>query len=331
VNPAVQILRPLPFLAAASLLALGATWCSLSFGSAHLSAGEFWREVFVAHDPLARQLLFDLRLPRALNGLAVGALLALAGVLMQVLLRNPLADPYVLGLSGGAAVAALGGMLLGVASTWIPLWATVGALASIVTVFLLAHGPGGWTPLRLLLTGVVVAAGTGAIVSLMLALSDDVRLRGMLFWLMGDLALAPQSRIAQWAAPAAVLGGWLLARHLDVLARGELQAQMLGAPVELLRMTIFAGASVLTAIAVTTAGSIGFVGLVTPHIVRMIAGSGHRVVIPGAALLGGSLLVLADLLSRTLLEPRQLPVGALTAIVGVPLFLALMRRRRPVN
>ena len=327
----MQILRPLPFLAAASLLALAAMLCSLSFGSAHLPAPHFWREVFVAHDPLARQLLFDLRLPRALNGLAVGALLAIAGVLMQVLLRNPLADPYVLGLSGGAAVAALGGMLLGVASSWIPLWATAGALSSIMTVFLLAHGPGGWTPLRLLLTGVVVAAGTGAIVSLMLALSDDVRLRGMLFWLMGDLALAPQSRVAFWAAPFAVLGGWLLARHLDVLARGELQAEMLGAPVQLLRMTIFAGASVLTAISVTTAGSIGFVGLVTPHIVRMIAGSGHRVVIPGAALLGGSLLVLADLLSRTLLAPRQLPVGALTAIVGVPLFLALMRRRRTVN
>jgi iron complex transport system permease protein len=331
VSLAVQSLRPIPFIAFTALLVVAALACSLSFGSAHLTAADLWRGVLVDHDPLAQQLLFDLRLPRALNGLAVGALLGMAGVLMQVLLRNPLADPYVLGLSGGAAVAALGGMLLGIAAAWIPVWATAGALLSIVTVFLLAHGQGGWTPLRLLLTGIVVAAGTGAIVSLMLALSDDVRLRGMLFWLMGDLALAPQSRVALWVAPIAVVGGWLLARQLDVLARGELQAEMLGAPVQLLRMAIFAGASVLTAVAVTTAGSIGFVGLVTPHIVRMMAGSGHRVVVPGAALLGGALLVLADLLSRTLLAPRQLPVGALTAIVGVPLFLALMRRRRTVN
>ena len=327
----VKILRPVPFLALAVLLALVALACSLSFGSATLSATDLWRGALVAHDALAQQLLFGLRLPRALNAFAVGALLGTAGVLMQVLLRNPLADPYVLGLSGGAAVAALGGMLLGIAAAWIPVCATVGALVSIITVFLLAHGPGGWTPLRLLLTGIVVAAGTGAVVSLMLALSDEMRLRGMLFWLMGDLSLAPQSRIALWVAPIAVIGGWLLARHLDVLARGELQAEMLGAPVQALRMAIFAGASVLTAIAVTTAGSIGFVGLVTPHIVRLSAGSSHRVVVPGAALLGGSLLMLADLLSRTMLAPRQLPVGALTAIVGVPLFLALMRQRRTIG
>jgi iron complex transport system permease protein len=327
----VQILRPIPFVGLAAVLAIAALACSLSFGSATLSATELWRGALLEHDQLARQLLFDLRLPRALNAFAVGALLGTAGVLMQVLLRNPLADPYVLGLSGGAAVAALGGMLLGVAAMWIPVFATVGALGSILTVFLLAHGRGGWTPLRLLLTGVVVAAGTSAIVSLMLALSDEVRLRGMLFWLMGDLGLAPQSSVAIWVAPLAVAGGWLVARHLDVMARGELQAQMLGAPVQALRMAIFAGASVLTAVAVTTAGSIGFVGLVTPHIVRLTAGSSHRVVVPGAALLGGSLLMLADLLARTLLAPRQLPVGALTAIVGVPLFLALMRRRRAVG
>jgi iron complex transport system permease protein len=327
----VPTLRPVPCLAMAALLAVVALACSLSFGSAAINVSDLWRGALVEHDQLARQLLFDLRLPRALNAFAVGALLGTAGVLMQVLLRNPLADPYVLGLSGGAAVAALGAMLLGLAAAWIPAFATLGALLSILTVFVLAHGAGGWTPLRLLLTGVVVAAGTSAIVSLMLALSDEVRLRGMLFWLMGDLALAPQSNVALWVALMAVFGGWLVARHLDVMARGELQAEMLGAPVRALRMAIFATASLLTAIAVTTAGSIGFVGLVTPHIVRLVAGSNHRVVVPGAALLGGSLLMFADLLSRTLLAPRQLPVGALTAIVGVPLFLALMKRRRVVG
>lgn len=324
----MQNLRPIAGLSIAVVLVLIALACSLSFGSAPVSVAELWHGALVEHDQLARQLLFELRLPRALNAFAVGALLGTAGVLMQVLLRNPLADPYVLGLSGGAAVAALGAMLLGIAASWIPAFATAGALLSIVTVFVLAHGPGGWTPLRLLLTGVVVAAGTSAIVSLMLALSDDLRLRGMLFWLMGDLSLAPQSNFALAVALAAVVGGWLVARHLDVMARGELQAAMLGAPVLALRMGIFATASLLTAVAVTTAGSIGFVGLVTPHIVRLVAGSSHRVVVPGSALLGGSLMMFADLLSRTLLAPRQLPVGALTAIVGVPLFLVLMRRRR---
>ena len=327
----MQTLRPIPCLAIAAVLVLIALACCLSFGSAPVTATELWRGALMEHDQVARQLLFELRLPRAVNAFAVGALLGTAGVLMQVLLRNPLADPYVLGLSGGAAVAALGAMLLGLAASWIPMFATVGALLSIVTVFVLAHGAGGWTPLRLLLTGVVVAAGTSAVVSLMLALSDEVRLRGMLFWLMGDLSLAPQSNVALGVALVAVAGGWLVARHLDVMARGELQAQMLGAPVRALRMAIFAAASVLTAVAVTTAGSIGFVGLVTPHIVRLVAGSSHRVVVPGSALLGGSLVMFADLLSRTLLAPRQLPVGALTAIVGVPLFLALMKRRRVVG
>jgi len=255
---------------------------------------------------------------------------------MQVLLRNPLADPYVLGISGGASIGALGAMLLSLGGAWIELGASSGALAATLLVFGLARGPGGWTPTRLLLTGIVVGAGCGAIISLMLALGPEGRLRGMVFWLMGDLS-AGAAPLRIFAVLAPVLAAAVaLARHLDLLAHGESQARILGLHVGAARLTLFFAASVLTAVAVTTAGSIGFVGLVTPHLVRMTLarlrlGSPHRLVLPAAALAGGALLVLADLLARTLIAPRQLPVGALTALVGVPLFLVLVRRQRLVG
>lgn len=257
-----------------------------------------------------------------------GAALALAGVLMQVLLRNPLADPYILGVSGGASVAALTVMLIGLTGIWIDMGAGIGALCATLLVFGLAHGGGAWTPTRLLLTGVVIAAGCGAIVSLMLALGPETRLRGMIFWLMGDLSIDPTPwRVLAVLAPVLVFSV-VAARHLNLLARGEMEAQSLGLSVGRARAGIFLAGSLLTAGAVTTAGSIGFVGLVTPHLVRMVMGSDHRIVVPASALLGGILLVLADLLARTLIAPRQLPVGALTALIGVPLFLVLVRRQR---
>lgn len=277
---------------------------------------------------LAHSLIFDLRLPRALTAFAAGGVLALTGVLMQVLLRNPLADPFVMGVSGGAAVAALGAMLLGLSGLMIDVWAALGALATTLLVFALARAEGGWTPVRLLLTGVVVAAGASAIVSMLLALGDETKLRGMLFWLMGDLSLSsrPGPLLAIFLVALAV--SFPFARHLNVLARSELQARVLGAPVDGLRIGIFVASSILTAACVTTAGTIGFVGLVTPHLVRLMLGADHRIVLPASALLGGTLVMIADLCARTMFAPRQLPVGALTAIAGVPLFLLLMRRQR---
>jgi iron complex transport system permease protein len=309
-------------LAVASATAVAA---SLALGSSGLDAP--WDRL-ASGDPLMRTIGWELRLPRALAAFGAGAVLALAGVLMQALLRNPLADPYVLGISGGAAVGALGLMLAGAAGLAVDAGAAAGAFGAMLLVFAVAHGPGGWTTTRLLLTGVVVAAGCGAIVSLLLSLSDDLRLRGMLFWLLGDFGYV---RTPWWLlalALAAIPACLLAARPLDALARGELQARLLGVPVRGLRVAIYVAASLLTAAAVTTAGSIGFVGLVTPHLVRLLVGSSHRAVIPAAALAGGALLVVADLLARTLVAPRQLPVGALTAFVGVPLFLWLMHRRQ---
>ncbi len=318
--------RPTLALLGFSLIALIALLASLSIGSAGPGPVGLWRGIAAGTDPLARSRVLERRLPRALTAFGAGALLALAGVCMQVLLRNPLADPYVLGVSGGAAVAALAAMLLGVGTFIVQGAAFAGALGATLLVFALAQGPGGWTPTRLLLTGIVVAAGTGALVSLLLAAGDPTLLRSMVFWLMGDLSWAgsplPLLAIAAMAVPLGVFA----ARPLNVLARGDVQAQLLGVAVTPLRGALFVSASILTAATVTSVGAIGFVGLVTPHMVRLMIGSDHRRMIPAAALAGGTLVVIADLVARTVLAPRQLPVGALTAIVGVPLFLVLMRR-----
>ncbi len=301
---------------------------ALSTGSVPTSLRDLAAVLSGSGDPLQRGVVFDLRLPRALAAICTGAMLATAGTLMQVLLRNPLADPYVLGVSGGAAVAVLLGMLAGVGAAVLNLAAFAGALFAVLLVFGLARGPGGWTPTRLLLTGVVVAAGWGALISMLLALAPSARLPGMLFWLMGDLSNAAAPGLAWLVLAITLLVGWGLARPLDLLARGELQAESLGVHVSRLRMTVYVLASVLTAVSVTIAGSIGFVGLVVPHMVRLVLGAGHRRLLPAAALTGAALLLLADTLARNLIAPEQLPVGVLTALLGVPLFLYLLRRGR---
>ena len=310
-------------LAAAGLLAL-----SLASGSLPLSFKEVTGALHPGEPSLAHDVIFELRLPRALSAFAVGGLLALAGAMLQVLLRNPLADPYVLGVSGGASVAALLAIMIGLPAVGIDGAAALGALAACLLVFALAQGPGGWTPTRLLLTGIVVASGAGSIVSLLLALSDETRLRGMVFWLLGDLSRAQRWEWLLALLVAACVVSVSLGRHLNVLARGATQAASVGLHVRRFQILLFVLSSVLTGCAVSAAGSIGFVGLVTPHLARLALGTDNRAVLPAAAFLGGILLMAADLASRVLLAPRQLPVGALTALVGVPLFLLLMSRQR---
>ncbi|MDX1595013.1 MAG: iron ABC transporter permease [Gammaproteobacteria bacterium] len=280
--------------------------------------------------PLDRALVLELRLPRALAAFAVGGLLALAGALMQVLLRNPLADPYILGISGGAACAALGAMLLGLGAAWVSGSAFAGALLAMLLVFALGRGGGDWSPTRLLLTGVVIAAGWGAVISFLLATSPDRSLPGMLFWLMGDLGAGATTAVGPglgWAILAAGLAAALaLSGQLNVLAHGDLAARSLGIELARLRGAVYLLASLLTATAVTLAGTIGFVGLVTPHMLRLLGLTDHRRLLPACVLLGGALLLFADTAARTLLAPRQLPTGVVTALIGVPLFLYLLRR-----
>lgn len=301
---------------------------ALAFGSAEISFAEVLAALRGGASDKAQDVVIDLRLPRALTAFAVGGLLAVAGVLMQVLLRNPLAEPYILGTSGGAAVAALLAIMFGFGSLVVDLAAFGGAMAATLLVFSIAHGTGSWTPARLLLTGVVLAAGFSAATTLMLAISPEQNLRGMLFWLMGDLSFAFEPGRSLILLAALTIASLLAARHLNVLARGELQAAIVGLPVAGFRYLLFAAASLATALSVTTVGVIGFIGLVVPHLMRLVAGSDHRMVVPASALAGGSLLVIADTLARTVMAPRQLPVGALTAAIGVPLFLILMSRNR---
>jgi iron complex transport system permease protein len=320
--------RPQVLFAALLFIAVASFVAALTSGSADLSFSDTLDALRGIAPEKIQSVVTGARLPRALMAFAVGGLLAIAGVLMQVLLRNPLAEPYILGSSGGAAVAALLAMTFGMSSIIVDLSAFGGAMGATVLVFAIAHGTGSWTPSRLLLTGVVLAAGFSAVISLLLALSPDKNLRGMLFWLMGDLNFKFEPARCLWLLAILIVVGTAAARHLNILARGELQAAIVGLPVRAVRNVIFIAAALATSLSVTTVGVIGFVGLVVPHLIRQIAGSDHRIVLPASALAGGALLVIADTLARTLMAPRQLPVGALTAAIGVPLFLVLMSRGR---
>ena len=284
---------------------------ALSTGSVDLSLAQLGRALVGHGSDVAGMVVRELRLPRALAAFAVGGLLALSGALLQVLLRNPLADPYILGVSGGAAVAALLTILLGLGGAWMVGGAFVGSLLSTFLVFSLSRLHGVWAQNRLLLTGVVVAAGWGALISFILAISPDANLQRMLFWLMGDLSYARYPLFG-----------------INLLVRGDLAAAALGENPARLRVGIYLLASLLTATAVTLAGTVGFVGLIIPHALRLVGGSDHRRLLPNTVLLGGSFLVVADTAARTAVAPAQLPVGVLTALLGVPVFLFLLARTR---
>ncbi len=325
-SPSPSLRRPRYLLPGLVLLALAGITFALFTGSVPVDADTVWRGLFAGDGPVGQRVVHELRLPRALAAFVVGGSLALAGALMQVLLRNPLADPYVLGVSGGAAVAALATLLVGLGGFWVSTNAFAGALASMVLVFGIAHGRGSWTTTRLLLTGIVVASGWGAVISFLLAVSPDQQLRGMLFWLMGDLSGVSGPGWATLLLAVGLAVAFALARPLNLMARGDQQARALGVPVARLRLAVYALASLLTAAAVTVAGTVGFVGLVVPHILRLLGGGDHRWLLPAAVLGGGTLLTVADALARIVIAPQQLPVGVLTALLGVPLFLLLLHR-----
>lgn len=310
-----------------TILACGSVLVSLyalQAGSAGLTMAQTVQALTGGGDELASSIVQELRLPRIIAGFGVGALLALAGVLLQTLLRNPLADPYVLGLSGGGAIGALIAMSLGAGIVATQGAAALGALAALATVLALG---GDGSNARLLLTGAVIASACGAFLTVLLTIADAPQLRGMVFWLAGDLGWAPEPLWSLALATLATLLCVARGRGLDVLASGDLRAASLGLAVPVWRRAILLGSALLTAVAVVTAGTIGFVGLVVPHAVRLALGSAnHRLVTPAAALAGGTLLVLADALARTVAAPRQLPVGAVMALLGAPIFVLLLRR-----
>jgi iron complex transport system permease protein len=320
--------RALAVLALLAAVALAAIAVALVVGSVAIDVATVWRALGGERADAATDIVRELRLPRALAAFATGGLLAVAGSLLQVLLRNPLADPYILGTSGGAAVGTLAAMLAGAAAAVVPA-AFGGALASTLLVFGLArtHGERApWNGPRLLLTGVVVASGWGALIALMLTVAPMAQVKGMLFWLIGDLS-GTTTGLPALVTLGVVLAATLpFARDLNVLARGEDAAAALGVSVRALTLALHALASLATAVAVTTAGTVGFVGLIVPHGLRLVLGNDHRLLLPAAALAGGALLVLADTLARSVAAPEQLPVGVVTALIGVPAFLWLLAR-----
>jgi len=322
----LSMLRPAPLIVSLLMLSITSFIIAFSVGSYSLTFEQIWSTLSSNQQNIHHTIVWELRAPRAYAAFVTGGLLALAGALMQVLLRNPLADPYILGVSGGASAAALFAMSFGLSSAWLSGSAFIGALISILLVFGLSHGKGSWNPTRLLLTGVVIAAGWGALINFILSSSPDKPLRSMLFWLMGDLSHSEPSYLSLIILITALLITFFIARQLNILARGELQASTLGISVKPLRISLFLLASLLTAFAVVQAGSIGFIGLIVPHMLRLISGSDHRLLLPASVLLGGSLLLISDTLARTLIAPQQLPVGVITAFIGVPFFLYLLNK-----
>ena len=322
---------PLLLLILFCLLAFGGVFTGLLFGSVDIAAGRIVQVLlspYDKNDSVAHQIIWQLRLPRVLAAFACGGLLALAGTLLQVLLRNPLADPYILGVSGGAAVGALLAMLLGGGLMLTNVASLAGALTAIAIVFGLSYRTGDWNLYRLLLTGVVLSAGSTALTTLILTLAPASDVKGMLFWLMGDVSRA-EGLLPAWLTLIFAAGmSMLFSGSLNVLSLGQMKAKTLGVAVLPLQMGIYFFASLATVAALMLAGAVGFVGLIVPHAVRLLGVNDVRWLLPLAILLGGGFLTLADTLARTMWAPQQLPVGVLTALLGVPTLLLLLSKKR---
>ena len=305
---------------------------SIRFGSVDLTTGEVFAALRGEGELNVRQIVVDLRAPRAVMAILVGGGLSLAGAVFQALLRNPLAEPYILGISGGAATGAVVALALGLAASFswaLPAAAFAGALFAIVLVLRIAATADGGADVRvLLLAGVVVGAFFTACMAFVLSISDARTVRSAVLWMMGSLAGSDWRTVGMvtlYTIPAALaLVG--LARPLNLLAIGEETAGFLGADVERVKRIAYVLASLLTAAGVAATGVIGFVGLIVPHGVRLIVGADYRVLLPLSFLAGAVLLTVADIVARIAISPAEVPIGVITTLVGVPLFLLLLRR-----
>jgi iron complex transport system permease protein len=285
-----------------------------------------------------RLIVFDIRLPRIVLGLLVGAALSVAGTSFQALLRNPLADPYVLGVSSGAAVGAILALIAApflnlspsLAALLTPLGAFLGALATIVAVYFLGRKEGQLNSATLLLAGIISASFLSAVIMFLMTTLTGGNLRGIAFWLMGDLSTSPPWNLVVFLAVGILIAAgaiYTTAADLNLLLAGEQEAMHLGVDIRRVRLVVYIGASVLTGLAVSFGGAIGYVGLLVPHAMRLFFGADHRILLPTAALGGAIAVVIADTMARTVVAPKELPVGAMTAIVGAPFFIYLLRRR----
>ena len=314
------------------LIALGAVLLSMSVGAAALPPGDVVRALMGGADAMTRTIVLELRLPRVALAMVAGGGLALSGAVFQALLRNPLAEPYILGVAGGAAVGAVAAVVFGLAVIpgLVELAALIGALGAMALVLRIALRVGRALDTRvLLLAGVVVGAFFNAFILLLLMLADVESFRSAIFWMMGSLSGASWRAtliLSLFVLPSALLL-LALARPLNLLSIGEETALFLGARVERVKLLAYLIASLLTAAAVASCGVIGFIGLIVPHAIRMVWGSDHRLLLPACVLGGGTFLLLADTAARTIAAPAELPVGVITALVGVPIFVLLLRGR----
>jgi len=274
-------------------------------------------------------ILFQIRLPRILLAAAVGGSLATAGASYQALLRNPLAEPYLLGISNGAAVGTMLALVFFGRLEWSrPLMAFAGALLATFAVYRLARGKVGASPERLILAGVIVTTLLSSVIVFVTTLMDATRIRSFTFWLLGDLSGASRG-LLPLALAITITGAIALtfnARSLNLLMLGERDAFDLGVEVGRIRIIVFVVASLLVGSSVAASGSVGYVGLVVPHLARLSLGSDNRISIPSAALGGALFVIVADTIARTVIAPRELPVGAITALIGAPLFIYLLKR-----
>jgi iron complex transport system permease protein len=276
-----------------------------------------------------RAILFDIRVPRILLAGAVGTCLAAAGAAYQALLRNPLAEPYLLGVSNGAAVGTMVALVFFAAHEWSrPVMAFGGAIAATFLVYRLARGRAGASPERLILAGVIVTTFLSSAIVFITTIMDATRIRSFTFWLLGDLSGTTSSllTVAFIAAAVGVIALVMNARALNLMMLGERDAFDLGVEIGRVRLIVFAAASLLVGASVASSGSVGYVGLVVPHLVRLSFGSDNRLVIPAAAIAGATFVIVADTVARTVIAPRELPVGAITALIGAPLFVYLLKR-----
>jgi iron complex transport system permease protein len=303
---------------------------ALALGGVHLSLGEVWAGLRgTAAQPEASTIVREIRLPRILLAMLVGAALAVSGTALQALLRNPLADPYVLGISSGAALGAIIALYVGgrVAAAS-PLVAFAGALLTTAWVYLLGRRAGRLASYTLVLAGVITASFLSAVILFVLTLLSTRDVRGIAFWLMGDLSVVTdmQLRILLPVVALGILALYAFAKDLNVLLLGEEEAAHLGVNVARVQTAVFLLASLLTGVAVSVSGAIGYLGLLVPHLGRLVVGNDHRTLLPTAALGGAIVLTLSDTLARTVVAPAELPVGAVTAVAGAPVFIYLLRR-----
>lgn len=338
-RPARRHRLPLPiFLVGCAILLVVTATLGVSLGSVSLSLGAVWHVIVdhVAGHPkgtVADEIVWQIRLPRVLLAAAVGGALTVAGTVVQVLVRNALADPFLLGISSGGSVGATAVLLLGTFAS-LGVWAisagsVLGALGAMAAVFLVSRTRRQLSPTHLILCGVVLSALFESVTSFLIFRGNPQATQSVLFWLLGSFGLASWSQLPIPALALVVAMGYLMAegRDLNALAMGTEPAASLGVDVRRLRRNVFIVASLMAGVAVAVSGVIGFVGLVVPHIVRLMVGPDHRRVLPVGALFGASFMVLGDLLARTVVAPQEMPIGVITAFIGAPVLLVLIRRR----